>query len=45
MEIINQSANLKEHIFKCPICYELFSNIHKPMIIPCGHTIFKKCLE
>ena len=31
-------------IFKCPICYEDFSEKHEPMIIPCGHTICIKCV-
>jgi hypothetical protein len=44
MEISKQNS-LKEHVFKCPICYEMFSNIHKPLLIPCGHTICSNCLE
>jgi hypothetical protein len=44
MEITKQHS-LKEHALKCPICYETFSNIHKPLLIPCGHTICSNCLE
>jgi hypothetical protein len=44
MEINKQTSFLREHI-KCPICFEEFSNIHKPLIIPCGHTICSICVE
>ena len=39
------SNYLKEFIFKCPICYELYSNVHKPLILPCGHTVCSECFE
>jgi len=45
MELTKQNSYLKEYVLKCPICYELFSSIHKPFIIPCGHTICSICLE
>ena len=45
MEFRKQNSNLREYILKCPICYELFSNVHKPLIIPCGHTICSLCVE
>jgi hypothetical protein len=45
MESSKQNSYLKEYILKCPICYEQFSNIHKPLIIPCGHTICSLCVE
>jgi hypothetical protein len=37
--------SLEDHAVKCPICYELFSDIYKPLIIPCGHTICSRCVE
>lgn len=45
MELSKQISYLKEYILKCPICYEQFSNIYKPLIIPCGHTICSLCVE
>jgi hypothetical protein len=37
--------SVEEHAVKCPICYEVFSDIYKPLIIPCGHTICSRCVE
>ena len=45
MELTPQASYLKEHVLKCPICYESFSNVYKPLIIPCGHTICSLCIE
>jgi hypothetical protein len=42
---INKQNSIKENCLKCPICYETFSQIHKPLLIPCGHTICSNCLE
>lgn len=44
MEISRQHS-LKEYVLKCSICYELYSNLHKPLVIPCGHTICSLCLK
>ena len=43
MELNKQNSFLREHI-KCPICYEEFSDVYKPLIIPCGHTICSQCV-
>ena len=44
MDLKKQNSYLKEYVLKCPICYEQFSNVHKPLIIPCGHTICSFCV-
>ena len=45
MEISRTNSYLNEVCLKCPICYENFSNLHKPIIIPCGHTICIFCVD
>ena len=29
----------------CPVCFEQYTDIKKPLILPCGHTTCKTCLE
>lgn len=43
MELAKLKSSINT-IFKCPICYEDFSEKHEPMIIPCGHTICINCV-
>ncbi len=45
MELKKQSSYLNEFLLKCPICYESFSSLHKPLIIPCGHTMCSFCVK
>ena len=35
-----------EDVFRCKICHELYDNSsHKPLILPCGHTLCEYCLK
>ena len=36
---------MESKIIQCGLCFEEFSKIHVPMVIQCGHTICKLCLE
>ena len=32
-------------VFECPICFNPYSELCKPMNIPCGHTLCMLCLQ
>lgn len=34
-----------ELVCECPICFNYYSDTHKPLICPCGHTACKLCIE
>ena len=44
MELSKSPKSQTDSILKCPICYELFSKNHEPMIVPCGHTMCVNCV-
>ena len=31
--------------YECPICFDQFTDIKKPLMLPCGHTTCKICLK
>lgn len=34
-----------ESICECPVCFNNYSDTHRPLICPCGHTMCQLCLK
>ena len=45
MSNLKDNSMLHDQLLKCPICFEIFGNLNKPIIIPCGHTICSICID